>query len=114
MPERAPESGVDGGERSVKLSCQNRNTLWLCTEDVLWVITYLRDQLQAKGVPHVEGDDRGPGSKPAVEGAESSTAETPEPVQQSSPPTSSSSAGVHGHAFAARSAVIAADIEVID
>ena len=103
MPERAPESGVDAGVRRVKLLCSDRGSIWLCTEDAQWAVTYLRDQVEAKEVAHVAGDDRGPGAKPTVQVAGPSTAENPEPVQQSSPPTSSSSAGVHGHTTAAGS-----------
>ena len=99
MPERAPESGVDEGVRMVKLFCYDRQSLWLCTEDAQWAVTYLRDQVGAKGVAHVAGDDRGPGAKPAVQVAGPSTAENPEPVQQSSPPTSSSAVRVHGHNY---------------
>ena len=60
MPERAPETGVDEGERRVRLYCESRKTIWLCTEDATWALQYLRDQLTVKGVKRVAPNDIGP------------------------------------------------------
>ena len=64
MPERARETGMDGGDRMVRLYCEDRNKIWLCTKDADWALQYLRDQLSLKGVVRVAPDDRGPGAMP--------------------------------------------------
>ena len=64
MPERALESGVNGGTRNVRLYCETGNALWLCSLDANWAMLYLRDQLASKGVKPVAPDDRGPGARP--------------------------------------------------
>ena len=66
MPERARETGTDKGERSVRLFCENRKSLWLCTEDADWALVYLKDQLITKGVRQVALENRGPGARPAA------------------------------------------------
>ena len=63
MPERARESGFDEGERVVRLYCECRSKIWLCSEDADWALKYLRDQLDTKGVCRVHADDRGPGAE---------------------------------------------------
>ena len=63
MPQRAPETGIDEGERMVRLYVENRMKVWLCTEDADWALAYLRDQLANKGVRRVAPDDRGPGDQ---------------------------------------------------
>ena len=64
MPERARETGVDEGTRMVRIYCENRVKLWLCTEDADWALKYLRDQLKLKGVKRVAPGDSGPGTQP--------------------------------------------------
>ena len=64
MPERAPESGVDEGYRTVRLFCETRVKIWLCTKDAQWALNYLREQIETKGVKRVAPDDRGPGALP--------------------------------------------------
>ena len=66
MPERAPQTGIDEGTRMVRLYCENRLTIWLCTKDADWALAYLRDQMQCKGVGHVSPDDPGPGKRQRV------------------------------------------------
>ena len=68
MPERAPQTGVDGGIRMVCLYCVHRRTIWLCTKDADWALKYLRDQLELKGVQRVAPGDRGPGAQPEEAG----------------------------------------------
>ena len=64
MPERAPETGIDEGNRKVRIYCESRRVIWLCVEDMDWALKYLRDQLQNKGVARVAPDDIGPGGRP--------------------------------------------------
>ena len=64
MPERARETGIDEGDRMVRLYCEDRQKLWLCTKDADWALRYLRDQLSTKGVIRVAPGDRGPGARP--------------------------------------------------
>ena len=66
MPERARETGIDGGERWVRLFCEDRRKLWLCTRDADWALRYLRDQMIRKGVTHVAAGDLGPGQLPGA------------------------------------------------
>ena len=68
MPERARETGVDEGARMVRLYCENRVKLWLCSEDADWALKYLRDQLKTKGAHRVAPGDRGPGARPEEPG----------------------------------------------
>ena len=63
MPERAPQTGCDEGLRMVRLYCEDRKTIWLCTKDADWALAYLRDQMDCKGVVHVSPDDPGPGKR---------------------------------------------------
>ena len=69
MPERAPESGVNGGNRIVRIFCEDRKTVWLCSEDADWAVTYLRDQLMHKGGAPVPSDDLGPKFLPLGDGS---------------------------------------------
>ena len=64
MPERAPETGINEGDRIVRLYCEDRKKLWLCTRDAHWALVYLRDQIITKGVRQVAPDDPGPGVPP--------------------------------------------------
>ena len=64
MPERARVTGIDGGERLVRLYCESRQNIWLCSMDANWALQYLKDELERKGVTHVAPDDRGPGPMP--------------------------------------------------
>ena len=57
MPARAPESGEDTGTRIVRVLCEDRKTIWLCSEDVSWAVVYLRDQLMHKGLTPVRSAD---------------------------------------------------------
>ena len=57
MPDRAPESGVNNGNRLVRIFCEDRKTIWLCSEDANWAVAYLRDQLMHKGLAPYAGDD---------------------------------------------------------
>ena len=57
MPERAPESGVNSGNRTVRIFCDDRKTLWLFSEDANWAVAYLCDQLKHKGLAPDAGDD---------------------------------------------------------
>ena len=68
MPQRARETGIDEGDRMVRLLVENRVKLWLCRDDADWALTYLRDQLELKGVQRVAPDDRGPGAEPEEAG----------------------------------------------
>ena len=61
MPKRAPETGLDEGERLVRLYCESRQKIWLCIQEADWALQYLRDQLVVKGVQRVAADDIGPG-----------------------------------------------------
>ena len=65
MPERARETGIDEGDRTVRLYCEDRKSLWICTKDAEWAVRYLREQLACKGVRRVAPGDRGPGAQPA-------------------------------------------------
>ena len=49
MSQRAPETGIEAGHRMVRLYCENRKRIWLCTKDADWALVYLRDQLTTKG-----------------------------------------------------------------
>ena len=69
MPQRARETGIDEGDRMVRLLVEDRVKLWLCRDDADWALTYLRDQLELKGVHRVAPDDRGPGVPPEAPGA---------------------------------------------
>ena len=64
MSQRAPETGIQEGERMVRLYCETRLKIWLCTKDADWALMYLRDQLATKGVHRVAPGDRGPGAGP--------------------------------------------------
>ena len=65
MPEKAPEKHPTCTTTiPVRLYCENRRTVWLCTEEAQWAMEYLRDQLEAKGVRAVADDDCGPGGPP--------------------------------------------------
>ena len=64
VPERARETGIDGGDRMVRLYCECRTKIWLCTKDADWALLYLKDELERKGVTEVAPDDRGPGAMP--------------------------------------------------
>ena len=64
MPERARETGIDEGDRMVRLYCEDRRKIWLCTKDADWALLYLHDQLAFQGVPRVAPGDRGPGARP--------------------------------------------------
>ena len=66
MPQKAPETGINEGERVVRMYCESRKTIWLCTEDASWALQYLRDQLHVKGVRRVPAGDIGPGEAHAV------------------------------------------------
>ena len=68
MPQRARETGIDEGDRMVRLLVENRVKLWLCRDDADWALKYLRDQLELKGVQRVAPDDRGPGAEPEEAG----------------------------------------------
>ena len=68
MPQRARETGIDEGNRMVRLLVENRVKLWLCSDDADWALKYLRDQLELKGVHRVAPDDRGPGAEPEEAG----------------------------------------------
>jgi hypothetical protein len=76
MPQRARETGIDEGDRMVRLLVENRVKLWLCRDDADWALKYLRDQLELKGVHRVAPDDRGPGAEPEEAGA----ADPPDPL----------------------------------
>ena len=39
MPQRAPETGLDEGDRIVRIYCDNRKTIWLCVDDADWALT---------------------------------------------------------------------------
>ena len=64
MPERARETGIDEGVRNVRLFCESRQKLWLCTTDADWALKYLSEQLLYRGVRRVAPDDVGPGGLP--------------------------------------------------
>ena len=64
MPERARETGIDEGDRMVRLYCEDRRKIWLCTKDADWALLYLHDQLAFQGVRRVAPGDRGPGARP--------------------------------------------------
>ena len=66
MPAKAPEMYPQCKEvRRVRVYCESCMTVWLSVDDAAWAIEYLRDQLQFKGVPSVDGGDTGPaGMKP--------------------------------------------------
>ena len=64
MPERARETGIDEGDRMVRLYCEDRRKIWLCTKDADWALLYLHEQMAFQGVPRVAPGDRGPGARP--------------------------------------------------
>ena len=64
MPERARETGIDEGDRMVRLYCEDRRKIWLCIKDADWALRYLRDQIMFKEVARVAPGDRGPGARP--------------------------------------------------
>ena len=64
MPERAPETGIAAGTRQVRLLCETRLKLWLCSEDADWALTFLRDQLDRSGFERFPADEVGPGRVP--------------------------------------------------
>ena len=97
MPHRAPESGVDEGVRRVRLLFSyRRRTTWLCTGDAQWAVSYLREQVDAYEVARGVCSHIGHATKPAVQVC---PLDSPEHVQHSSPPTSSSAVRVHGHTY---------------
>ena len=66
MPERAPETGIDEGDRKVQLYCESRIKLWISVKDADWAVRYLADQMATKEVTRVLPGDRGPGARPAA------------------------------------------------
>ena len=47
--------------RTIRIYCEDRRNVWLCSEDAEWAMRYLRDQLECKGIRIVSDDDTGPG-----------------------------------------------------
>ena len=68
MPQRARETGIDEGDRMVRLYCESMQKIWLSSKDADWALVYLRDQLTSKGVRRVAPGDRGPGVRPEEPG----------------------------------------------
>ena len=65
MPEKAPDKHHNCTTTiPVRLYCEDRKTVWLCTTEAQWAMEYLRDQLEAKGDCAVANDDCGPGGPP--------------------------------------------------
>ena len=65
MPAKAPEKHPKCTTTiPVRLYCEDRKTVWLCTEDAEWAMEYLRDQLEANGDCAVANDNCGPGVPP--------------------------------------------------
>ena len=65
MPEKAPDKQHNCTTTiPVRLYCEDRKTVWLCTTEAQWAMEYLRDQLEAKGDCAVANDDCGPGGPP--------------------------------------------------
>ena len=66
MREKAPETHPTCTTTiPVRLYCENRRTVWLCTEEAQWAMEYLRDQLEAKIVrATATNKNRRPGEPP--------------------------------------------------
>jgi hypothetical protein len=54
MPERAPEVSDDATTRRVSLLMRkSRRQLWVCIDDLPWLVQFLRDQIDTCGVPRL-------------------------------------------------------------
>jgi hypothetical protein len=61
MPEKCPEEVPDCQQmRQISMLIEDRKTIWLCTEDIGWAVSYLWVQNMLKGVPLVPADSQGP------------------------------------------------------